>query len=135
MKRIVLQRQLFTLAIAGVLPLAILAGVGLNLIFEQRREVEGRRALEVTRALATAIEAELQRSLSALQILTVSGAFDRSEHADFDEIARRALAIQPGWRNLTLSDPTGRMVDNSDFPSGAELPVPPDPGAIAAVAA
>jgi signal transduction histidine kinase/ActR/RegA family two-component response regulator len=132
--RIVLQRQLFTLAIAGVLPLAILAGAGLHLVFEQRREVESRRALEVTRALATAVEAELQRSLAALQILAVSGALDRGEGGDFDGVARRTLATQPGWRNLTLSDPEGRMIDNSDFPPGAQLPASPDPGAVAAVA-
>jgi signal transduction histidine kinase/ActR/RegA family two-component response regulator len=134
MKRVILQRQLFTLAIAGVLPLAILAGAGLHLLFEQRRGVEQARALEVTRALATAVEAELQRSLAALQILAVSGALDRGEHADFDDVARRVLATQPGWRNLTLSDVSGRMVDNSDFPAGAEMPQSPDPAAVAAVA-
>ena len=133
MKRIVLQKQLFTLAIAGVLPLAILVGAGLHLIFEQRREVESRRALEVTRALATAVEAELQRSLAALQVLAAAGAFD-GDRASFHEIARRTIAMQPGWRNLTLSDVEGRQVDNSDFPPGAELPISPDPAAIAAVA-
>lgn len=133
-KRIVLQRQLFTLAIVGVLPLAILAGAGLHIFFEQRRDVEQRRALEVTRALATAVEAELQRSLAALQILAVSGALDPGVRSDFDEVARRALATQPGWRNLTLADPSGRIVDHSDFPPGAALPAPPDPESIREVA-
>ena len=132
MKRIVLQRQLFTLAIAGVLPLAILAGVGLHLIFEQRRSVEQSRALEVTRALATAVEAELQRSLAALQILAASGALDHSD--DFHDIARRTLATQAGWQNLTLANPDGSLAYDSDVPPG-EKPAPAlDPEAIVATA-
>ena len=122
MRRVPLRRQLFLIAVAGILPLAILAGAGLQLVFEQQREAEQRRAMEITRALATAVDTELKRSQSALQILASAIVLDVGDLEGFHTVARRALEYQPTWRSVVLSDPSARPLVDTAFPLGARLP-------------
>ncbi|HET7768397.1 MAG TPA: cache domain-containing protein, partial [Chloroflexota bacterium] len=104
------------------MPLAILAGGGLHLVFEQQREAEQRRALEITRALATAVDTELKRSQAALQVLTSTIVLDTGDFESFHKVARRAVESQPTWRSVILSDPSARPLVDTEFPMGAELP-------------
>ena len=122
MRRVPLRRQLFLIAVAGIVPLAILAGAGLHLVFEQQREAEQRRALEITRALATAVDTELKRSQSALQILASTIVLDTGDFESFHTVARRAVDSQPTWRSVVLSDLSARTLVDTAFPMGAELP-------------
>jgi signal transduction histidine kinase/ActR/RegA family two-component response regulator len=122
MRRVPLRRQLFLIAVAGILPLAVLAGVGLHLVFEEQRESQQRRALEITRALATAVDTELKRSQSALQVLTSTIVLDSGDFASFHTVARRAVDSQPTWRSVILSDAFARTLVDTAFPMGAELP-------------
>ena len=122
MRRVPLRRQLFLIAVAGILPLAILAGAGLHLVFEQQREAEQRRALEITRALATAVDTELKRSQSALQILASAIVLDAADLESFHTVARRAIQSQATWRSVILADTSARPLVDTAFPMGAELP-------------
>ncbi len=122
MPRIPLRRHLFVLVAAGILPLALLAGVGLVSIFSQQRSESERRALEITRALATALDAELQRSLSALQVLATADSLARSDVASFDAMSRRTLQSQKQWLNVILYDRTGQELVNTRYPPGEALP-------------
>jgi signal transduction histidine kinase len=122
MRRAPLSRQLFLIAVAGILPLAILAGAGLHLMFEQRREAEQGRALEITRALATAVDTELKRSQSALQIVASAIVLDTADLDSFHTIARRAIQSQATWRSVILADTSARPLVDTSFPMGAELP-------------
>jgi signal transduction histidine kinase len=122
MRRAPLSRQLFLIAVAGILPLAILAGAGLHLMFEQRREAEQGRALEITRALATAVDTELKRSQSALQIVASAIVLDTADLDSFHTIARRAIQSQATWRSVILADISARPLVDTSFPMGAELP-------------
>jgi signal transduction histidine kinase/ActR/RegA family two-component response regulator len=122
MRRVPLRRQLFLIAVAGILPLAILAGAGLHLLFEQQREAEQRRALEITRALATAVDSELKRSQSALQILASTIVLDTGDLGGFHTVARRAIESQATWRSVILADTSAQPLVDTAFPMGAELP-------------
>jgi signal transduction histidine kinase/ActR/RegA family two-component response regulator len=122
MRRVPLRRQLFLIAVAGIVPLAILAGAGLHLVFEQQREAEQRRALEITRALATAVDTELKRSQSALQVLTSTIVLDTADFESFHTVARRAVDSQATWRSVILSDLSARTLVDTAFPMGTELP-------------
>ena len=114
--RISLRRHLFALVAAGVLPLAALAAVGLLVLFEQQREAAQRRTLEITRAIATAVDGELEHSRSALQVLAASSALQRNDLATFYEAAQRTLAAQPRWYNLVVADTDGKIVLNASDP-------------------
>src|SRR5207249_94462 len=55
-----LRRRLLLLAVAGILPLAIMAAIGLRALAQQQRTQVERVGLEFARALATAVDAELR---------------------------------------------------------------------------
>ena len=61
-----LRRRLFLLAAVAIVPLAAMSGLGLLAMVQQHREQAERAGLDVTRALATAVDAELRRSTAVL---------------------------------------------------------------------
>ena len=69
MRTVTLRRRLLLLAVAGILPLALMSGAGLLALAHQQREAAGRASLGITRALATAVDAELKRSVAVLETL------------------------------------------------------------------
>ena len=123
MKGIALRRHLLVLAVAGVLPLALLAGAGLLSIFQQQRNEAQRKAIEITRALATAVDSELSRTISSLHVLASSNSLDRGDIAAFDSIVRRNLSVQPDWRSIILADPRGEVLVNTRSGPGEKLPM------------
>jgi signal transduction histidine kinase/ActR/RegA family two-component response regulator len=116
-----MRRHLFALVVAGTLPLAILAAAGLLLLFQQQRDDAQRRTLEVTRAIATAVDGELEHSRSALQVLAASSALESGDVAAFHEAAVRTLAAQPRWNNVVLVDTNGLQLVNAAVPFGQPL--------------
>ncbi|HET7400638.1 MAG TPA: ATP-binding protein [Usitatibacter sp.] len=114
--RISMRRHLFALVAAGTLPLAILAAAGLFLLFEQQRDDAQRRTLEITRAIATAVDGELEHSRSAMQVLAASSPLVRGDLAEFREAAVRTLAAQPRWYNVVLADTNGLQLMNAAVP-------------------
>ena len=121
-----LRRQLILIAVASILPLAILSAVGLAIVFSQQREAEQHRALEITRALASAVDNELKRSITALQVMGASLERDGVDLDAFRDLAVRTLRTQAQWRSLVLSDPEGHQVAHSDFRRGDPLFTIPD---------
>jgi len=67
-----LRRRLFLLAAAGIVPLLIMSGIGLYALAQQQRIQAERIGLELARALATAVDAELRSSMSVVQSLATS---------------------------------------------------------------
>ncbi|HEY4999322.1 MAG TPA: cache domain-containing protein, partial [Usitatibacter sp.] len=110
MKSVPLRRRLFLLAAAGILPLAIMSGIGLMALFQQQRDQGGQAGLEIARALSIAVDAELRRSVSALEILGTSLHLDDRDLDSFAEHAKRALASQPQWEGVVLTDAGGKLL-------------------------
>ncbi|HJU64003.1 MAG TPA: PAS domain S-box protein [Candidatus Binatia bacterium] len=88
---------------------------------EERATFE-RGATERTRALLTAVDSELRSSMTALQALASSGAFDADNLRGFYDEASRVLKSQPNWFTIILVSPTGRQVVNLGQPFGLDLP-------------
>jgi hypothetical protein len=120
-----LRRQLLLLATAGVLPLALLAGAGLVVVYGTQREIEQSRAVEITRAIALAVDGELGRSLSALDVLAAAPAFQDHDRAAIAALVARSLATQPHWADLAVSDGSGRPIVGP--------PTDPDPASLGEV--
>ena len=110
------------LAGACVLPIALMSGIGLQAVFEQQRAQAQRAALDVARALSTAIDGELGRTISALEIVASSEPLDVGDLAAFDERLRRVARTQPAWITAILSDTEGRQLINTALPPGSPLP-------------
>ena len=122
-----LQRRLLLLAVAAVVPLAATAGIALLALAAEQKAQAERAGIELTRALATAIDAELHRSVSALQALAQGPALERGELQRFHEVMRRLHAERPDWVTATLADPSGQQLANASQPFGTALPRVVDP--------
>jgi signal transduction histidine kinase/ActR/RegA family two-component response regulator len=121
MKSVPLRRRLLLLAAAGILPLAVMSGIGLMALFNQQRDQGGQAGLEIARALSIAVDAELRRSISALEVLGTSLHLDEDHIALFGEHAARAAASQPQWMTVILADPTGKPLMRTGAMPGVPL--------------
>ncbi len=72
-----LRRRLLVLTAAGILPLAVMAGVGLYALAAQQRAAARRVGVELARSVATAIDAQLDSSGSVLAALATTLTLDQ----------------------------------------------------------
>jgi signal transduction histidine kinase/ActR/RegA family two-component response regulator len=135
MKSVPLRRRLFLLAAASLVPIALMSGGGLLALFHEQRTQAERAALEITRALTTAVDAELQRSISVLEVLATSVQLDNGDFDPYEERMRRAAATQPTWRGVVLADPGGTQIIHTRYPRGSRLPGTRDMASLLEVAA
>src|SRR5947207_3404797 len=122
MKSVPLRRRIFLLVAAGILPVAIMSALALVALFVQQRQQAERAGLEIARALATAVDAELRRSVAVLEVLSTSTVLDFGDVPGFSERALRTLGTQPFWRRIILARPDGTPVLNTGVEPGASLP-------------
>jgi len=117
-----LRAQLVRMVGAAIVPLALMSGLGLLLLAQHQRRHAETATLDLTRALSIAVDAELQRTVSALEVLATDSALDGPDPAPFAHRAQRVAALQPGWQMVLLVNPDGRMVLNTAYPEGGSLP-------------
>ncbi len=126
MRTVPLKTQLLLVAVAAILPLAIVCGIALSALFESQRAQNEASSLGVARALATAVEGELRLTMSALQTLALAeplGTADGEGKVQALALSRAVRASHPEWRGLLLADPSGRVVfsTETDRPSSASV--------------
>ena len=119
-----LSRRLLLLACAGIVPLAIMSGIGLHVLGQQQRVQAERVGLELARAIGTAVDAELRSTVSVLESLATTFTLDGSDLPAFRERARRVLETQPLWAGVTLAEPSGvRLADTRLGAGSAPAPI------------
>ena len=96
-----LRRRLLLLAGAGVLPLALTAGLALLALFDEQRRQAERSGIEITRALSTAIDAELGRSVAVLRAIALGPALQSGDIKRYHQTLVRILATRPDWVTIT----------------------------------
>ncbi len=102
-----------------------MAGIALQALLDGQRLQAEQSSLDLTRALATAVDTELRLTTSALQTLAATEALagGRSEDIDaFYRLAQRILAARPEWRALILADPSGKVRFGTDLPLAEPQP-------------
>ena len=105
-----LRSRLSLIAAAGMLPLAVGAGVGLGMaVHDQWRAAEA-RSLEVVGLTASAIETEIQRTFAALNVTAASPLIDANNLVKQRLLLERVMEQMGDWRGLVLSTPEGRPV-------------------------
>jgi PAS domain S-box-containing protein len=117
-----LRDYLAVLALATLLPVAIFAAVVGYFLVGEQRETFRRGAEERTLAVLTAIDNELDISISTLKALATLPELDAGDLVTFRNHAERILATQPQWANVNLALPSGQQVMNLQVPPGAPLP-------------
>ena len=130
-----LRRRLFLLAAAALVPLAVIAGLGLAVLVGHQWDEARRAGIELTRALATAVESELGRSISVMEAAATSPTLDTGDLAEFHRRATRVAESQWHWRAIMVVDPDGRPLLHTGFSYGATIPPFAAPASIARVRA
>ncbi len=122
-----LKRHLLFLVLGALLPLLVLAaGLTVLLIKEERDRTE-QGLQEKARLLSLALDAELSRSITALQTLARNEALRRGDLRRFYEEAKDARDSLGLWDNVLLLSPKGEHVFNLLRPFGTPLPPVPQP--------
>jgi signal transduction histidine kinase/ActR/RegA family two-component response regulator len=122
MTSVPLRRRLFLLAAAAILPLAVTSAIALYAVYRQAQQQAHTAGLEIARALSTAVDGELQRTISVLDVLATSVRLESGDLRGFHQRARTYLQTQPHWRAIVLTDAQGTPLLNTQQPFGAELP-------------
>src|SRR5262245_13795326 len=100
-----LQWHLVRLVLAALLPLVLLASAlvwsALNTDTANRQQA----MVGVARAVALAVDSELERSITALQILSQADSVTRSDVQSFRRRAQAAMDVQKTWARVLLIAP------------------------------
>ena len=117
-----LRAYLVSLTLATVLPVALFAGTVGYFLVDEQRETYRTGAEARTLAVLTAVDNEIDASMSILNALATLPAFDAGDLEVVRDRAQRILATQPQWTNIHLALPDGQQVMNLHVPPGAPLP-------------
>jgi signal transduction histidine kinase/CheY-like chemotaxis protein len=124
--------RLLLLAASGLLPLLMVLAWGIDhLVKDQRADAE-QSVLELSRALAGAVDAELH---SIEKLLDNIGTSDELERADLRSFyfSTRRTAEELGWRQVILTDAEGRTMFRTNEPYGTSNPTPLEQDSVALV--
>jgi PAS domain S-box-containing protein len=117
-----LRAQLIVLALATLLPMLAFASVLIAWSVQDHRDAVERGAVETARALRTAVDRELESTITSLQVLTTHEVFSRGAAVEMHAALRTVLPTQPDWANIVVAVPEGRQVVNLLRPPGDTLP-------------
>jgi PAS domain S-box-containing protein len=119
-----LNSYLFRLIVGGLAPLLIFS-VFMMVLFAGHEQANRRRGLEDTaRALALAVDQQIESSITNLEALATSEPLDVGAVNVFRSIAARTLNTQKSWKSISLFDPRGQQLIS------IAIPVTEQPGGI-----
>ena len=127
-----LRMRLLLLAAIGLLPLVIVLAWGLDYLIQDRHVDSERTVLDLSRALATAVDAELRSVVALLNHMSISDELERGDLRGF-QLAAMRTARQMGWLNVVLSDSEGRVLLRTNEPYGTSDPEPVETKSLARV--
>jgi signal transduction histidine kinase len=127
-----LKTRLRILILVTLLPVVGVGVIGTWLLVNREIEAVQASTWNRTRALTTAIDAELRTTIAGLQVLAASPALRAKDLAAFRGEAERTLQLrQRDWLNLFVSDGrTATMLLNVRAPASSPLQKPADPDSI-----
>lgn len=127
-----LRTRLRILILVTLLPVAGLGLIGTWLMVQREIAAVQMGTWERTRAMTTAIDAELRTSIAALEVLAGSPPLRAGDLAAFAPEAERALQSRSAqWLNVIVSDAkTGEMQFNARARPGAPLQKAADPASV-----
>ena len=117
-----LRSYLVGLTLAALLPVAIFAALVGTFLVSEQRETFRAGAEARTLAVLTAVDHELNGSISILSVLATLPSLDEGDLDTFRRQAQRTLATLPQWANINLALPDGQQLMNLQVPPGAPLP-------------
>lgn len=117
-----LRLHLAALLLAAVLPLALFAATLIVLDARKERAAVELRMTTNASQLASAVDAELQRTTAMLEVLGRSGSLARGDLRGFHEFAGSLVRAEPAWTNVHLLDAKGELLLDAQLPFGTIQP-------------
>ena len=114
-----LRHKLILLAAVGLLPVSLLGGWGIWSAIQTQRQNLERSTLELSRALASAVESEIDATLRSLAAMARSRPLAEGHIAAFYDVAQNEVAARPAWAAVVLTDGAGEVLFNTAEPYGS----------------
>lgn len=114
-----LTRILQTLVGMGLLPLSLFGAGSVWFAVQTQRDELKRTTVEISRALASGIEAQLDAEAGAVAAIGRSPLLEARDYAAFHAFARSEAQAHPGWTGMVLTDGEGHVVFKTSQPFGA----------------
>lgn len=111
-----LTRTLQTLVGAGLIPLSLFGVGSIWLAVQTQRDELKRSTVEISRALASGIEAKLDAEVAALAALGRSPFLQEKDYAAFYTFAKAEANARPGWAGVILTDRAGHVIFKTTMP-------------------
>jgi len=111
-----LHSYLTRLIVGGLGPVLIFAVFIMVMLARQEQANRARGLEDTARALALAIDQEIESSITNLEALATSEPLDVGAVNVFHAAAARILRTQNSWRSLTLFDPHGKLLMRIEKP-------------------
>jgi PAS domain S-box-containing protein len=108
-----LRRHLMTLVVVAVVPVLVFAVIMVIVFDREERASTARGLRDTTRALALAVDRELETSIKALEALAGSVDLDAGDLPHFARHVARVMPTQPWWRAIFLTDPQGDVIQST----------------------
>jgi len=125
-----LRHELMLLVGLGLLPFALFGAWGIASTLERQNSELRRSTLELSRALATAVDAELDATVAGLRALSHSRALEQDDLRAFYESALEQTAARPEWAAVILTDDQGRLLLKTTDPFGTTTAPIIDPASL-----
>lgn len=119
-----LRRRLMLLGGVTILPFCLFAAGAFAVMLHQQKQQVEQATLGMTRALAAAIDARMQRTVATLEAFSLAQSLSEVEPARLPAVhaaARLLRTAQSDWRGVVLANPDGSVVFGSESPFGAGM--------------
>src|SRR5580704_4047741 len=107
--RIPIRVLLARLVVLGLLPVALLSAWAVAKTLAAQRQSTERSVLELSRALASAVDSELEATRQSLAAMGRSQSLSRGDTRAFYDEARNEVAAHPEWSAVVLTDARGAL--------------------------
>ena len=125
-----LRSHLIGLVLAILLPMIAFSAIALVMLGHSQRAAAERSALELSRALMSAVDESLRNTIATLEALATAQSLERDDLRAFYHEALRVVPTQADWMEVILLAPDGRQLIATSRPWGDSLPYAAEPASV-----
>jgi two-component system, sensor histidine kinase len=125
-----IRSHLALLATGAMLPVLAFAVLVSAMLVSRDSATVQRAALDRARAMMTAVDAQMRGSVATVAALAASSALATDDLPSFHAEARRVLAGQSSWANISLARASGEKIVDASTPVGDPPPPVADPTSV-----
>ena len=117
-RRLRFRTILALLLLTITIPLAAFAAWLIRANWKQQQDVIDQQNIERARAISVAVDQELDRTITALNVLATLEAIQAADLSEFSQIALQSVPLHRGWESVRLLTPALEVVLVTHTPTG-----------------